>query len=155
MEQAQSPRPLCVLVVDDCPDTTASLALLVEAWGYRALIANDVPEALRQAAAYHPQVVFLDIGMPGVSGLELARQLRQRPDGKSVFLVAMTGYGNQEDRSRCQAAGVDLHLLKPANPQHLQRLLALYQQEHFCHDCRTTGGPGHQPDAGGGNCGSN
>jgi CheY-like chemotaxis protein len=154
MEQPGFPQPLCVLVVDDCPDTTASMALLVETWGHRALVANNAREALRQAAVYHPQVVFLDIAMPGMSGLEVARQLRQRPDGQSVFLVAMTGYGNVEDRSRCQAAGCNLHLLKPADPQHLQWLLALYQKEHPVHDSRATGGSGDQPDASGGNRGS-
>jgi CheY-like chemotaxis protein len=116
--------PLSVLIVDDCPDTTATLAMLTRYWGYRPLIANDGDLALRFAAEYHPLVVLLDIGMPRMSGWELARRLRQLPGLQDTLLVAVSGYGGAEDQRCSLQAGCDLHLTKPIELDRLQRLLA-------------------------------
>ena len=81
-------------------------------------------EALAVAPSYRPEIVILDIGLPGISGYEVARRLRERPEFVDVLLVAMTGYGQDEDRRRSQGAGLDHHLTKPANPAALQKLIA-------------------------------
>jgi CheY-like chemotaxis protein len=129
MDESSSPQPLCVLVVDDCRDTTASLALLLEVWGHRVCIANDGEEALRLAAVHRPNVVLLDIAMPRMSGLEVARRLRQVAGTEKAFLVAMTGYGDFDARCQSRESGCNLHLLKPVEPRQIERLLALYQEE--------------------------
>jgi CheY-like chemotaxis protein len=129
MERSENAPSLCVLVVDDCRDTTASLAMLLEVWGHRVCVANDGPSALRAAAEHRPHVVLLDIAMPRMNGLEVARRLRQTPGLEKVFLVALTGYGDTESRRRSHEAGCNLHLLKPVEPQQIERLLELYREE--------------------------
>jgi PAS domain S-box-containing protein len=109
-----------VLVVDDNRDAAESQAMLARLWGYDVRMAHDGPEALRAAAEYAPHVVFLDIGLPGMSGYDVAQRLR---DTKAV-LVAMTGYGQAEDVERAQQAGMAHHLVKPVDPLRLQRFLA-------------------------------
>jgi CheY-like chemotaxis protein len=74
--------------------------------------------------SYHPDVVLLDIGMPGMDGFEVARQVRQRPEFNNIMLIALTGWGQSEDRHRTQAAGFDYHLVKPADITALQSLLS-------------------------------
>jgi two-component system CheB/CheR fusion protein len=133
------PRPFRVLVVDDCADTSASLAMLLRAWGYTADIAHSGPEALRLAAEAPPGAVSLDIGLPGMSGWELARQLRQMPTLKKALLVAVSGYGQPEDCRRSREAGCDLHLLKPVQPELLRCLLSLRQKENLANEPRTVG----------------
>jgi PAS domain S-box-containing protein len=112
-----------VLVVDDNRDSAESIALLAEIWGHEVRTALDGPSALDIAAAYRPEVILLDIGLPGMDGYEVARQLRQRQGGDPV-LVAMTGYGMEEDRRRSREAGFDHHLVKPVDPEGLRVLLA-------------------------------
>lgn len=104
-------------------DTTTSLALLVQQWGHRVHVANDGPSALQIAADHLPQVVLLDVGMPRMSGWELARQLRALPGMDGAFLVAVTGFGQPADQLRSLEVGCNLHLTKPADPDLLQRLL--------------------------------
>jgi CheY-like chemotaxis protein len=116
--------PLRVLVVDDCRDNRDSLALLVRLWGHDVRLAADGPSALEASRSFRPHVVFLDIGMPGLDGWELARRLRQQEAGRTLLLVAVTGYGRQQDRARSLEAGLDAHLTKPVDPGELQRLLA-------------------------------
>lgn len=124
------PRPqtpavaLRVLVVDDNADTADSMALLVNLWGHRARVAYDGPGALRLAGEYRPEAVLLDLGLPGMSGLEVARKLRAEPALRGTVLVAVTGYGREDDRRCCQEAGFDLHLTKPVDLGMLQELLA-------------------------------
>jgi CheY-like chemotaxis protein len=120
--------PLRVLVVDDCPDTTASLALLLESWGHEARTAQDGEEALR-LAAWCPDVVLLDVAMPRMNGLEVARRLRALPGGEASWLVAVTGYCRAEDQERTRQAGFDLHLGKPVEPARLEALLAAYKEQ--------------------------
>jgi len=116
--------PLRVLVVDDCPDMTASMALLLRCWGHEAREAHDGPEALCVAASFHPDVILLDIGLPGPDGYEVARQLRQTEGLGRAFLATLSGYGRPEDKRRSWEAGCDQHWLKPLDPDVLERLLA-------------------------------
>jgi CheY-like chemotaxis protein len=92
-------------------------------WGYEVRVAYDPYSALDDARAYPPQVVLLDIGMPGMDGYEVARRLRGQEQSKGALLVAVTGYGEDEDRHRALGAGFDYHLVKPADPQDLRELL--------------------------------
>src|SRR4051794_40715700 len=100
MPLSPTARPLCVLVVDDYQDAADSLALLVRQWGYQALVAYDGPSALDLARTSIPEVVLLDIGLPRMDGFEVARRLRRLPEMGQAFLVAVTGYGREEDVRR-------------------------------------------------------
>jgi PAS domain S-box-containing protein len=113
-----------VLVVDDNTDAVASLAILLQAGGHQVQTAHDGPAALEAAQVFQPEVVLLDIGLPGMSGYEVARQLRRQPGLEKTRLVAVTGYGQEEDRRQAQAAGFDAHLVKPADLTAIAQLLA-------------------------------
>jgi PAS domain S-box-containing protein len=122
-----SPRPLSprrVLVVDDNTDAADSLSMLLRLLGHEVRVAYDGPTALAAAAGGWPDLVLLDIGMPGMDGYEVARRLRQRTDTADTKIVALTGWGQEEDRRRSREAGFDHHLVKPADPDVLQQLLA-------------------------------
>jgi PAS domain S-box-containing protein len=121
--RTQAP-PRRVLVVDDNVDAAESLAVFLRATGHEVHTAYDGRAALRQAEALGPEVVVLDIGLPGMDGYEVARRLRQQEGLKQPFLVALTGYGQDEDRRRSAAAGFDVHLVKPADPDTLHDLVA-------------------------------
>jgi len=116
-------RPLRVLVVDDCMDNAQSLGLILSRWGYEVRIVYDGPHALEEVAACRPDVVLLDIGMPGMSGYEVAEQLRQREGAEKMVLVAVSGYGEDEVRCRAREAAFDHHLVKPLDPAELKDLL--------------------------------
>src|SRR5262245_3781424 len=110
-------HPLRVLVVDDTRDAADTLALLVRIWGHQPLVAYDGPTALDLARTQAPDVALLDIGLPGgMDGYEVARRIRRLPGLDKVVLVAVTGYGREEDITRCQAAGIDHHFVKPVDP---------------------------------------
>jgi CheY-like chemotaxis protein len=113
-----------VLVVDDNVDAADSLALLLKLTGQEVRVAHDGPTALLVAEAFRPQVVLLDIGMPGMDGYEVARRLRGQPEGRSALVVALTGWGQDHDRRRSAEAGFDHHLVKPVEPDALGKLLA-------------------------------
>ncbi len=113
-----------VLVVDDNADAAESLALLLGLAGHEARVAHNGPDALRLAESDPPELVFLDLGMPGMDGFQVARRLRQLPGRDGLLLVALTGWGTQEDRRRTAEAGFDRHLVKPVEPQALEELLA-------------------------------
>jgi PAS domain S-box-containing protein len=113
-----------VLVVDDNVDAAESLALLLRATGHEVRTAYDGPAALREAEALRPEVVLLDVGLPRIDGYEVARRLRQQGGLKSALVVALTGYGQDEDRRRALEAGFDVHLVKPADPQTVLQLVA-------------------------------
>jgi PAS domain S-box-containing protein len=119
---ARAPRR--ILVVDDNRDATESLMLLLQLDGHETRAAYDGPEALDAAQAFQPEIVLLDIGLPGLNGYEVARCLRQRPGGEHLLLVALTGWGQDDDRERTRAAGFDEHLVKPVDPALLDRVLA-------------------------------
>jgi len=120
------PKPpgLRVLVVDDNRDAVETLAMLLGLWGHDVRLAADGPSAVESAAAHRPDVVLLDISLPGMSGYEVAERLRANPELRETVLVAMTGYGQAEDKKETQAAGFTLHLVKPVEPDRLQKLLA-------------------------------
>jgi PAS domain S-box-containing protein len=116
-------RPRRVLVVDDNADSAESLILLTGMWGHETRLAHDGPGAVALASEFKPEIVLLDIGLPGMTGYDVARHLRAIPGLEGAFLVAMTGYGQEEDRRRSTAAGIDLHLVKPVDPAMLRKLL--------------------------------
>jgi PAS domain S-box-containing protein len=113
-----------VLVVDDQPDSTDSLALLLRLRGHEVRTASDGSSALEEFVRYRPEVVFLDLGLPGLSGYDVARRLRAMPEARDVRLVALTGYGTEADRERTRAVGFDVHLAKPVDPHAVESLLA-------------------------------
>jgi CheY-like chemotaxis protein len=112
-----------VLVVDDNRDAAISLSRLLQLLGVDVAVAHDGPEALDLLPSFGPDVVLLDIGMPGMDGYEVARRMRQTPEGEHVMLIALTGWGQDEDRHRSHDAGFDHHLLKPANIDALRSIL--------------------------------
>jgi CheY-like chemotaxis protein len=114
-----------VMVVDDNLDSARSLALLLKKLGAQVQVAHDGPSALDLLAQYHPTVVLLDIGMPGMDGYEVARRIRSQPNGDQFLLIALTGWGQEDDRQRSRQAGFDHHLLKPADLSALKAIVAL------------------------------
>jgi two-component system CheB/CheR fusion protein len=113
-----------VLVVDDNLDAANSLArLLKRLYGQDVRVAHDGPAALESAAEFRPEIVLLDIGMPGMDGYEVARRLRDEPEHAALKIVALTGWGQEADRLRSKAVGFDHHLVKPVDPDDVCRLL--------------------------------
>ncbi len=112
-----------VLVVDDNRDAADSLGMLLEFLGAEVAIAHDGRTALEKTGSFHPEVVLLDLGMPEMSGIEVARRMRENPSLAGVTLVALTGWGQREDRRRTTEAGFDYHLVKPADLAALQSIL--------------------------------
>jgi two-component system, sensor histidine kinase len=112
-----------VLVVDDNHDAADSLASLLELLGAETDVVYSGPEAIERMATYRPSVILLDLGMPGMDGHEVARRIRRRPEYRDVTLIAMTGWGQEQDRRRTRAAGFDHHLTKPADVDVLGSLL--------------------------------
>ena len=115
---------LRVLVVDDNRDAAETLSALLGHMGHSAPVANDGHQALRMMARFQPQVVFLDLGMPGMSGYEVAAAIRRDPRFAGVRLVALTGWGGEADRARTAQAGFDRHLTKPATSEAIEEVLA-------------------------------
>jgi signal transduction histidine kinase/ActR/RegA family two-component response regulator len=112
-----------VLIVDDNADAARTFAEIASLWKHDVRVAHDGAAALEMANAYHPDVVLLDIGLPGMSGYQVARQLRLQPEFAHTLLVAVTGYGQEEDRRRSREAGFNHHLVKPVAPDALYELL--------------------------------
>ena len=124
-ESAEPTGPtLRVLVVDDHLDTAQTLAMLLKTSGHDVRTAHTGPTALEAALDYRPNVVLLDIGLPGLNGYEVAKWIRQQPVLHNIVLIAMTGYGQESDRQRSQEAGFDHHLAKPADFGKVQQILA-------------------------------
>jgi len=113
-----------VLVVEDNRDVADSLCRVLEAMGYRTAVAYDGPGAIAEARRRFPQIVLCDIGLPGMDGYAVARELRGDPCTSSAYLVAVTGYAQPEDRRRATSAGFDAHVAKPAGPDVLARVFA-------------------------------
>jgi CheY-like chemotaxis protein len=121
-------RPLRVLVVDDDADTAESMTLLLRIYGHAAEAVSNGPLALEKARAQPPDVVLLDIALPVMDGYEVARRLRQQPGGKRPLLIAVTGYGREEDRRRSAEAGIDFHFVKPADIEQLEGVLRKFHR---------------------------
>ena len=115
--------PRRILVVDDNGDAAASLAMFLESLGHETCVAHDGEQALNMATLFRPDMVLLDIGMPGIDGYEVARRLRSLPQGIPLRIVAVTGYGRDIDRQQSREAGVDEHLVKPVSEVELARVL--------------------------------
>jgi CheY-like chemotaxis protein/anti-sigma regulatory factor (Ser/Thr protein kinase) len=112
-----------VLVVEDNADARGVMRRLLQLWGHTVDVAEDGPRGIELACAVRPELALVDVGLPGLDGYEVARQVRARL-GESIRLIALTGYGQPEDRARALEAGFDLHLVKPVNPQQLSAVLA-------------------------------
>ena len=117
-------RSLRVLIVDDNPDAAEMLEVVVSRLGHSTRLAHDGATALAAAAAFTPDVIFLDIGLPVMNGYNVAQTLRQRPEFKDVHIAAVTGWGQEEDRRKAREAGFDSHFTKPLSPAVLEELLA-------------------------------
>ena len=123
-----------ILVADDFPQSADTLARLLRQEGNEVQVAQDGNEAFDAAEEFRPDVVVLDIAMPKLNGYEAARKIRAQPWGKQMVLIALTGWGQQQDRRRTQDAGFDAHLTKPVNYEAIMELLA---------SLPTTSGPNH------------
>jgi len=123
-EKTADPAGRRILVVDDNKDSADSLSMMLRITGMEVRTAYDGLEAVAAAAAFNPDVVFLDIGLPKLNGYEAARRIREQPWGKDMVLVAVTGWGQEVDRRRSQEAGFNAHMVKPVDPAALQQMLA-------------------------------
>jgi signal transduction histidine kinase/CheY-like chemotaxis protein len=123
-DRGEGAPPCRILIADDNRDVVDSLAMLLRLQNHVVQVARDGREAVEAAGRFRPDVVFLDIGMPALNGLQAARQIRNQPGGEEMLLVAITGWGQDEDRRRATEAGFDHHLTKPVDPAAVERLLA-------------------------------
>jgi CheY-like chemotaxis protein len=114
-----------VLIADDNIDAAESLTLWLQLAGHEVHTAADGQQVVALAERFRPDVIFMDLGMPHLDGLAATRKIRSQPWGQAVRIVALTGWGREEDRLRTQAAGIDLHWVKPVDPHALARILAL------------------------------
>jgi CheY-like chemotaxis protein len=110
-------------VVDDNEDEADGLATVMKLAGHQVEVANEGETALAAALTFRPEVVLLDIGLPGMNGYEVASRLRRQSDTAKVLLVALTGYGQEHDRRRALEAGFDFHFTKPVEPIVLKELI--------------------------------
>jgi two-component system CheB/CheR fusion protein len=110
--------------VEDELALAESLAHFLRSWGHEALVAGDGPSALGVVPTFEPEVVLLDIGLPGMNGYELARRLRRLPGMERCLLMALTGQGYEADVRRFKGAGIDFHFLKPVEPALLREVLS-------------------------------
>jgi CheY-like chemotaxis protein len=124
MPSALQNRPLRILVIDDNVDAARTLAALCKHLGHEVDLAHDGPSGLEAARRLRPDIVFADLVLPGFDGHELARQLRQEPAFREVVMIAVSGFGSDEDRQRSREAGFDHHLVKPVDPAFLNSLLS-------------------------------
>ncbi|QGM45672.1 response regulator [Methylocystis heyeri] len=120
-KDSRSPRR--VLVIDDDHDVADSLVLLLETFGATARAAYSGAEGLEQIPQFKPELVFLDLGMPHMNGYETAARIRECPEGRALNLVALSGWGQEEDVARSRQAGFDDHFTKPADIEALEELL--------------------------------
>jgi CheY-like chemotaxis protein len=112
-----------ILVADDNPDSAATLSFMLEVLGNEVRVAHDGLQAVEIAAAFRPDAILLDIGMPRLNGYDACEQIRRHPWGADAFIVALTGWGQDEDRNRSRAAGFDRHLVKPVEPATIEKLI--------------------------------
>jgi len=119
-----APGALRIAVVDDNEDSADSLAMLLEMQGHEVRVANDGLAAVKLLGEFRPHAVLLDIGLPGIDGFEVARRVRAQPWGRQgMLLIALTGWGQQQDKDATAQAGFDHHLVKPVDPDDLAPML--------------------------------
>jgi CheY-like chemotaxis protein len=121
----QKTQPRRIVVADDNEDAAQSFAMLLSFAGHEVRIAHDGAAALEALREFRPDVAFLDIGMPQLSGYEVAEAVRAEPWGSEMKLFALTGWGQPEDQLRAKTAGFDRHLVKPIDPTEIDRLLGV------------------------------
>ena len=121
----KTPRtPRRVLIVEDSADSREMLRAALEIAGHQVFVAEDGPRGIEEASTVRPDAVLLDLGLPGLDGYEVARRLRHAPGGQDMLIVALSGYGRQEDKERSRQSGFDFHLVKPVDPSAVERILA-------------------------------
>jgi CheY-like chemotaxis protein len=113
-----------VLIIEDGADAAESLCMLLGMAGHQTKAAHSGPEGVRMAAEWLPEVVVSDLGLPGFDGYEVAQRVRRLPGMERVLLIALTGYGSEEDRRKGREAGFHHHLVKPAQPEDIERMVA-------------------------------
>jgi len=119
-----TPHRFKILVVDDNHDSALSLAMMLSIMGHETRTAHDGESAVTSAEAFLPDVVLLDIGLPKLNGYEVAQRIRESAWGASMFLIAVTGWGQDEDRHRSAEVGLNVHMVKPVEPSALEKLLS-------------------------------
>ena len=117
-------RPQRILVVDDNADAADTLSMMLGCDGHKTATAYTARDALAQADSFRPEIILLDVGLPGTDGYEVARHIRAMQGGASIRLIALTGYGQPEDRARALRDGFDAHLVKPVAPEEIRKVLA-------------------------------
>jgi len=136
---AAPPRERCkVLVVDDNRDAADSLALILEMSGHSVSVAHSGREALEMGSREQPAAVILDIGMPDMSGYDVAGHIRGEPWGRNAFLLAVTGWGQENDKELARTAGFDQHLTKPVDADQVEELLARHISSRRADSLRST-----------------
>ena len=126
--QTQGEAPHRILVADDNRDSAETMAMLLQPSGHTVRVAFDGPWALPAVREFQPELVLLDLGLPGLTGYEVAKKVQEMTLAHRPMLVAMTGYGQQGDRQRTRAAGFDHHLVKPVDLEMLQQILRTVPQ---------------------------
>ena len=124
---ASTPSPaqrFKILVVDDNHDSALSMAMMLSIMGHDTRTAHDGESAVATAESFLPDVVLLDIGLPKLNGYEVAQRIRRTSWGESMYLIAVTGWGQDEDRQRSSEVGLNQHMVKPVEPAALEKLLA-------------------------------
>jgi CheY-like chemotaxis protein len=122
------PNGLRILLVEDHPDCANSTKIMLGMWGHEVEVAPDGPAALQAAQTHQPDVVLLDIGLPGMDGWTVAKLIHDQANGKRPLLIALTGYGQPSAYRHSYDSGIDVHLLKPVDPDELKRLLDNWQK---------------------------
>ena len=117
------PKSFRILVVDDNHDSALSQAMMLSIMGHETRTAHDGESAVVCAESFLPEVVLLDIGLPKLNGYEVAQRIREQPWGASMFLIAVTGWGQEEDRQRSTEVGLNVHMVKPVEPAALEKIL--------------------------------
>jgi two-component system OmpR family response regulator len=120
----ESTQPRRVLLVDDSVDAAEAMSMLLETLGHEVRVMHDGPSALAMVDDFAPEVVILDIGLPGMSGFDVARELRTRAVTKTALLIALTGYGADSDKQEARDAGFDHHLVKPVSFTAIETVIA-------------------------------
>jgi CheY-like chemotaxis protein len=118
------PKSFRILVVDDNHDSALSQAMMLSIMGHDTRTAHDGESAVAEAERFLPEVVLLDIGLPKLNGYEVAQRIRKQSWGASMFLIAVTGWGQEEDRQRSTEVGLNVHMVKPVEPAALEKILA-------------------------------
>ncbi|HWN43884.1 MAG TPA: response regulator [Thermoanaerobaculia bacterium] len=123
-EQPDAEQPLRILVVEDDPESLQMMGALLGLWGYEPRLVPAGPAALQAVEEEMPDIVLLDLGLPGMDGFEVARRLRGRPGGRDVFIAAVTAYRGEEHQRQAREAGFDRYLMKPVDIDTLRQLLS-------------------------------